>query len=460
MAADLVLPPQRLHGAQIIKQADVLMLHHLVPGEVETGSLGPNLDFYLPRTAHGSSLSPAITAALLARVGRGREALELLRLALRMDLDDLTGATPSGLHVAAMGGAWQAIVQGFGGLSVHGGALEVDPMLPPGWERLRLRLRCLGRRVSGDPRARPGRAGDRRAAAAVVRGADRDRAEGRAPRPHGRGLGGRAGEVMTEVLVLLDRRDRVGPVLGVASIYARLLGADVVVHAVPELLGAARAAASPSVRSIHALDVAEPGWVVARAARPAAVLVVVAGQDVEHGGRCADFLTECPTPVLVVPETLSAHDVVGPTRVLAPLDGTPESTAAIVEAMALFGSAGAEIVVLHVFDHDTVPAFWDQPVHARRSWGEEFLARHVHGPGIRLELRAGAPGEEVLAVADAEDADLIALGWSRNLSAGHARTVRDAVGRARVPVLLVPLRGPAPARRDRHHDADGPGGWS
>ena len=45
------------------------MLHHLVPDEVEPGSLATNLAFYEPRTAHGSSLSPAIHAALLARAG-------------------------------------------------------------------------------------------------------------------------------------------------------------------------------------------------------------------------------------------------------------------------------------------------------------------------------------------------------------------------------------------------------
>ena len=46
------------------------MLHHLVPDEVAPGSLGPNLAYYEPRTAHGSSLSPAIHAALLARAGQ------------------------------------------------------------------------------------------------------------------------------------------------------------------------------------------------------------------------------------------------------------------------------------------------------------------------------------------------------------------------------------------------------
>ncbi|MGZ5292330.1 MAG: hypothetical protein ACXWEH_08435, partial [Actinomycetota bacterium] len=93
IAADLLLGPDVVRRAQILKQADVLMLHHLVPDEVAPGSLRPNLDFYEPRTAHGSSLSPGIHASLFARAGRLDEAVHALDIAARIDLDDLTGTT-------------------------------------------------------------------------------------------------------------------------------------------------------------------------------------------------------------------------------------------------------------------------------------------------------------------------------------------------------------------------------
>ena len=83
------------------------MLHYLVPGEVAAGSLEPNLDFYGPRTAHGSTLSPGVHAALLARAGRLAEALEMLRLTARIDLDDIGHMTAGGLHLAAMGSVWR-----------------------------------------------------------------------------------------------------------------------------------------------------------------------------------------------------------------------------------------------------------------------------------------------------------------------------------------------------------------
>jgi hypothetical protein len=147
VAADLLLGRDLVTRAQVIKQADVLMLHHLVPDEVAVGSLGPNLDFYLPRTAHGSSLSPAVHASLLARAGRADEGRDLLRLACRLDLDDLTGMTGGGLHLATMGGVWQAMVFGFAGARARDGELLLDPRLPTNWERLSIRLRFRGRRL-------------------------------------------------------------------------------------------------------------------------------------------------------------------------------------------------------------------------------------------------------------------------------------------------------------------------
>lgn len=148
LAADLLLGPERIARTQIIKQPDVLMAYHMVPDEIPSGTLRANLDFYGPRTAHGSSLSPAIHAALLARAGLPDEALDWLRLSARLDLDDLTGTTANGLHLATFGSLWQAIAFGFAGLREEHGALRVDPRLPRAWSELTLRLRFRGARVT------------------------------------------------------------------------------------------------------------------------------------------------------------------------------------------------------------------------------------------------------------------------------------------------------------------------
>ena len=147
VAADILLGAERVAGAQVIKQADVLLLHHLVPDEVVPGSLDPNLKFYGPRTAHGSSLSPATHASLLARAGQFDRSLEALNLASRMDLDDLTGSSAAGLHLATMGGLWQALAFGFIGLRPRDGVLCIDPVLPPAWSSLEMRVQFRGSRV-------------------------------------------------------------------------------------------------------------------------------------------------------------------------------------------------------------------------------------------------------------------------------------------------------------------------
>lgn len=132
--ADVVLGHDVVQASQIIKQPDVLMLHHMIPDDVAPGTLEPNLDRYLPRTAHGSSLSPAICAGLLARAGRTNEAVQWFRIAALLDLDEVSGAsTMGGVHLATMGGVWQALTHGFLGLRLTATGLDLDPTIPEDW---------------------------------------------------------------------------------------------------------------------------------------------------------------------------------------------------------------------------------------------------------------------------------------------------------------------------------------
>lgn len=154
VAADVLLGREQISKSQLIKQPDVLMLHYLVPDEVAAGSLVPNLDFYAPRTAHGSSLSPAVMAHLHARAHDPDQARELLSLALATDLEDVGGTTAAGIHIAAAAGAWRAVVSGFLGARVLEGRLQLDPVLPEAWRAVEVRFHCLGAdvRVEVGPR--------------------------------------------------------------------------------------------------------------------------------------------------------------------------------------------------------------------------------------------------------------------------------------------------------------------
>ena len=148
IAADLLLGRERTAGAQVVKQADVLMLHHLVPDEVAPGSLGPNL---LLRAAHGAR-QLAFARPSTRRCSRGSDSStgrsSCCSCRSRIDLDDLTQTTAGGLHLATMGGLWQALVFGFGGIRPMDGTLRLDPRLPASWDRFEIALRFLGSRVS------------------------------------------------------------------------------------------------------------------------------------------------------------------------------------------------------------------------------------------------------------------------------------------------------------------------
>jgi nucleotide-binding universal stress UspA family protein len=178
-----------------------------------------------------------------------------------------------------------------------------------------------------------------------------------------------------------------------------------------------------------------------------AVLDELAGPDVlaavMPGGAAMEAMTggvisACRKPVVVTPPMPATRHPSAVSRVLLPLDGSAEAAVAVAPTVQLLADAGVDLVVLHVFDQTTVPRFWDQAAHARSCWESEFRARYCPHPGVRLQLRTGAPGEQVVTVAERERVDLIVLGWSQRLSPARAATVRRVISEAHVPVMLMP----------------------
>jgi hypothetical protein len=53
--------------------------------------------------------------------------------------------------------------------------------------------------------------------------------------------------------------------------------------------------------------------------------------------------------------------------------------------------------------------------------------------------RCGKAADVILEAATSEHADVIALAWAQDSSAGRAAVVKNALLRADVPVLLVPV---------------------
>jgi trehalose/maltose hydrolase-like predicted phosphorylase len=141
---------ERINRLRLLKQADVLMLLYLFPEDYPHDVLLANYNYYEPLTDHGSSLSPAIHAAIAARLGLREHAERYFHQSLSLDLSNQMGNSASGVHAACMGGTWQALVFGFLGLQFPdtGPAVAADAIsrLPAGWCSVELELAWRGKR--------------------------------------------------------------------------------------------------------------------------------------------------------------------------------------------------------------------------------------------------------------------------------------------------------------------------
>ncbi len=146
-AMDVLLGREGITKSQILKQADVVALLALLPEEFDRRSARTNFDYYEARCAHDSSLSRAMHAIVAARMGDSDMALRYFREAAGVEFAGPVGGRAGGIHIALLGGLWQAAVLGFGGLSMHGDTLALDPRLPAQWQSMEFSVHWRGRRV-------------------------------------------------------------------------------------------------------------------------------------------------------------------------------------------------------------------------------------------------------------------------------------------------------------------------
>ena len=139
-ALDTILGRERTADSQLVKQADVVMALYLLEDLFTQEDIETNYLYYDRRTAHGSSLSPAIYGLVSARLGMTKEALQYLRKAGTIDLVDNMGNAAGGVHAAALGGLWQLLIMGFAGVRAWEAGLFICPKLPARWRRLEFSL--------------------------------------------------------------------------------------------------------------------------------------------------------------------------------------------------------------------------------------------------------------------------------------------------------------------------------
>lgn len=248
---------------------------------------------------------------------------------------------------------------------------------------------------------------------------------------------------MKKVIAALDNSLAAGTVLSTAASLAGLFAAEVEALHVGEDGDtiARQEAAAAGVRFRRVAGPTVPALVEAASEDDVAALVLgtrgLPGRLV--GSTALEVITSLLKPVVVVPPNAERTSQLR--RVLVPLEGTTSTSLAPKGIIELARDAELEVVVVHVHDADSLPAFTDQPQHDARAWKDEFVARYCPwGIGkVSLELRVGRREEEILAAAEETGSQLIALGWSQELASGRAPVIREVLERGRIPVLLVPV---------------------
>jgi nucleotide-binding universal stress UspA family protein len=169
------------------------------------------------------------------------------------------------------------------------------------------------------------------------------------------------------VLAVLETTVSAGPVLDTAVRIAELTGSEVEAAYVPGSATFEKKATSLARRArvpLRRLEEPESGGLVAVVADPE-VLAAVIGARSQPAGRhpvgplARKLLERTEKPVVVVRPDINVPPVLQ--RVLIPLEGTELSSRPVLEHLSAFLPDGVELVVLHVFTDDTLPAMLDRP---------------------------------------------------------------------------------------------------
>jgi alpha,alpha-trehalose phosphorylase len=158
--------PMEIYRHQVLKQTDTVLALFMLSSHFSLDEKKTDFDVYDPLTTGDSTLSLATQAIIAAEVGYRDKAYAYFLKSLFTDVADLHYNTSDGIHLAAAGGIWGVLVDGFGGLRDSGGeTVCIDPRLPHPWRSMRYRIAVHGSkfevlvtrddvsvtRISGDP---------------------------------------------------------------------------------------------------------------------------------------------------------------------------------------------------------------------------------------------------------------------------------------------------------------------
>lgn len=138
---------EQVNEIQVSKQADIMVLFYLLEHLFDKNIKVANWNYYEPKTLHDSSLSLSIHCILASDLGDKELSYKLFKEAAQIDLGTNMKSSDHGIHAASIGGIWQCVVNGFGGVRLISGSLRIEPALPEKWSRLTFTINFKGDKI-------------------------------------------------------------------------------------------------------------------------------------------------------------------------------------------------------------------------------------------------------------------------------------------------------------------------
>lgn len=142
---------------QVAKQADSLMtFYNLDKPSIDTilcqlnyrlpeDYFDKNLNYYLKRTSHGSTLSRVVHTKLAAMVNNRELSWKLFQESLYSDYEDIQGGTTAeGIHTGVMAATVYIALNTYGGIDIRQNTLIINPSLPEQWKQMKFNIEKNG----------------------------------------------------------------------------------------------------------------------------------------------------------------------------------------------------------------------------------------------------------------------------------------------------------------------------
>lgn len=158
-------PFEEINRMQVCKQADNVMLFYTLKNRFTEEDVKKNFRYYEERTLHDSSLSMCMHSVVASYVGDKDISEKLFRDCCVVDYGDENDNSKAGIHAAAIGGIWIAMVMGFCGLRADEDGLHINEALPFSIKRIEFPVlyrnsqfkvtvtseKCELKRITGSP---------------------------------------------------------------------------------------------------------------------------------------------------------------------------------------------------------------------------------------------------------------------------------------------------------------------